>query len=144
MLPPSWNPLIRKGWLRVADFRILIVEDHHEFRKSLKEVLAARLSHAVIDEAAEGCEVLPKIQADPPHLVFMDINLPGENGLELTRQIKKDYPHVVIVILTSYDLPEYREAAYRYGANYFLAKGSTNGQKLVGLVESILTELGFD
>jgi DNA-binding NarL/FixJ family response regulator len=128
----------------VGDFRILIVEDHHEFRESLKEVLSDRLSHAVIDEAAGGSEVLPKIEAETPHLVFMDINLPGENGLELTRQIKQAYPHVVIVILTSYDLPEYREAAYRYGANYFLAKGSTNGQKLVGLVESILTELGFE
>ena len=45
---------------------------------------------------------------------------------------------------TSYDLPEYREAAYRYGANYFLAKGTTNGQKLLGLIESILSDLGFD
>ena len=122
----------------------MIVEDHGEFRESLKEVLSERVSRVVIDEVAQGHEVLPKIEAEPPHLVFMDINLPGENGLELTRKIKESYPHVVVVILTSYDLPEYREAAYRYGANYFLAKGSTNGQKLVGLVESILSELGFD
>ena len=128
----------------MPEFRILIVEDHQDFRESLKEVLTARLSHASIEEAAEGNEVLSKVEARPPHLIFMDINMPGENGLELTRQIKQSYPHIVIVILTSYDLPEYREAAYRYGANYFLAKGSTNGQKLVGLVESILSELGFD
>ena len=126
------------------EFRILIVEDHQDFRESLKEVLAARLSDASIDEAAEGNEVLLKVEARAPHLIFMDINMPGENGLELTRQIKQGYPHIVIVILTSYDLPEYREAAYRYGANYFLSKGSTNGQKLVGLVESILSDLGFD
>lgn len=125
-------------------FRILIVEDHQGFRESLREVLSAQLPRTEFDEAVDGSEVLPKIEAHPPNLVFMDINVPGENGLELTRQIKQDYPGIVVVILTSYDLPEYREAAYRYGANYFLAKGSTNGQKLVGLVDSILSELGLD
>jgi DNA-binding NarL/FixJ family response regulator len=130
--------------LQVAEFRILIVEDHQDFRESLREVLTARLPHASVEEAGEGNEVLPQVEAGSPHLIFMDINVPGENGLELTRKIKHLYPHIVIVILTSYDLPEYREAAYRYGANYFLTKGSTNGQKLVGLVESILSELGFD
>lgn len=133
-----------KGLLQVAVFRILIVEDHQDYRESLKEVLSGRLPRAQVDEAAEGNEVLPKIKADPPHLIFMDINIPGENGLELTRQIKQDFPQIVVVILTSYDLPEYREAAYRYGANYFLAKGTTNGQKLVGLLESIVSELGLD
>ena len=103
-----------------------------------------RLPRVEVDEAKEGNEVLPKIEAHAPHLIFMDINIPGENGLELTRQIKQDFPQIVIVILTSYDLPEYRDAAYRYGANYFLAKGTTNGQKLLGLIESILSELGFD
>ncbi len=128
----------------MAVFRILIVEDHQGFRESLKEVLSGRLPYAVVDEASEGSEVLARIETQAPHLVFMDINIPGENGLELTRRIKQSYPGIVIVILTSYDLPEYREAAYRYGANYFLAKSSTNGQKLVGLIESILLELGLD
>jgi DNA-binding NarL/FixJ family response regulator len=144
MQPRSRKPSIFKGLLQVALFRILIVEDHQDFRESLREVLTGRLPQAEIDEAAEGNEVLPKIEAHPPHLIFMDINIPGENGLELTRQIKQDFPQIVVVILTSYDLPEYREAAYRYGANYFLAKGTTNGQKLLGLIESILSERGFD
>lgn len=128
----------------MSDFRILIVEDHQDFRESLREVLSVRIPGALVEEAAEGNVVLSKVRAAQPHLIFMDINIPGENGLELTKQIKQSYPHIVIVILTSYDLPEYREAAYRYGANYFLSKVSTNGQKLVGLVESILSELGFD
>jgi DNA-binding NarL/FixJ family response regulator len=128
----------------VAVFRILIVEDHQGFRESLKSVLSGRLPHAVLEEAAEGNEVLPKVETDPPDLIFMDINVPGENGLELTRQIKQSFPKITVVILTSYDLPEYREAAYRYGANYFLSKASTNGMKLVGLIDSILSELGLD
>ncbi len=128
----------------MAVFSILIVEDHQGFRESLKEALVGRLPYAVVDEAAEGGEVVALIEARPPQLVFMDINIPGENGLELTRWIKQTHPGIVIVILTSYDLPEYREAAYRYGANYFLVKSATNGQKLVGLIESILLERGLD
>lgn len=123
---------------------MLIVEDHQDFRESLKEVLGGRLPRAEVYEAKEGNEVLPMIEAHPPHLIFMDISIPGQNGLELTRQVKRDFPQIVVVILTSYDLPEYREAAYRYGANYFLAKGNANGQKLLSLIESILSELGLD
>ena len=129
MQPRSWKTSSCKELLQVAVFRILIVEDHQDFRESLKEVLTGRLPRAEVHEAKEGSEVLPKIAAHPPDLVFMDINIPGENGLELTRQIKQDFPHIVVVILTSYDLPEYREAAYRYGANYFLAKGISTSSR---------------
>jgi len=53
----------------------------------------------------------------------MDIRLPGENGLELTKKIKKNYPDITVVIVTSYDLPEYREAARESMADYFVPKG---------------------
>jgi DNA-binding NarL/FixJ family response regulator len=128
----------------VDSFRILLVEDHRDFRESIKGVLSARLPHAEVDEAVEGNDVIPKVEARLPHLVFMDINLPGENGLDLTRKIKQSFPKTVVVILTNYDLPEYRETAYRYGANYFLSKSSTNGQKLLDLIDFILSELGLD
>jgi len=47
----------------------------------------------------------------------MDIRLPGENGLELTKKIRAIYPNITIFILTQYDMPEYREAASQYDAN---------------------------
>ena len=50
----------------------------------------------------------------------MDIRLPGENGLELTKRIKMNYPDIIMVILTNYDLPEYREAARESMADYFV------------------------
>jgi CheY-like chemotaxis protein len=53
-------------------------------------------SSAVIDEAENGDEVLQKINAAPPHLIFMDIRLPGVNGLQLTQMIKKDFPNICI------------------------------------------------
>ena len=80
------------------------------------------------------------INAAPPHLVFVDIRLPGMNGLQLTQKIKKDFPHVRIAIVTGYDLPEYRQAASQYGADGFFLKESLNWNEIEDLVESIPSE----
>jgi len=95
-------------------------------------------------EAADGLETFQKIDSHPPNLILMDIKLPGENGLELTRRIKADYPEIIVIILTSHDLPEYREAASRCGANYFHSKGSIATEELSKLIKSILLEKGFN
>ncbi len=95
--------------------RVLLVEDNHTFREAFKNVLNDHFPSMVIEEAANGDEALQKIGATPPHLIFMDIRLPGLNGLELTQRLKKDLPNINIAILTGYDLPEYREAAFQYG-----------------------------
>ena len=98
----------------------------------------------VVWEAVDAKEALQKVDALSPNLMFIDIRLPGENGLELTKKIKTRYPKIIIIILTSYDLPEYREAAHQYRANYFLSKGSSGMEEILSLVESILSDLGFD
>jgi DNA-binding NarL/FixJ family response regulator len=94
-----------------------------------------------VEEAENGEEALAKIETNSPHLVFMDIKLPGQNGLEVTREIKARYSEIKVIILTSYDLPEYREAAENYGADYFLSKGSSSREEILALVESILAEV---
>jgi DNA-binding NarL/FixJ family response regulator len=71
----------------------------------------------------------------------MDIKLPGENGLEVTRKMKARYSNIIVIILTSYDLPEYREAAGQFGADYFLSKGSSSREEIMTLVDSIYSEL---
>ncbi len=92
-------------------------------------------------EATDGEEALQKMQTFHPDLIFMDIKLPGMNGLEVTKKIKDQYPTLPIVILTAYDLPEYREAAVQYKADYFLAKGSATKTSILTMVESILSGL---
>jgi DNA-binding NarL/FixJ family response regulator len=91
-----------------------------------------------IIEAEDGEEAMQKINAQRPDLIFMDIKLPGENGLELTEKIKMKYPDMIVIILTSYDTLEYREAADRAKANYFLSKGTSSKETILSLVESIL------
>jgi len=118
----------------------LIVEDSTFFRQLLKETLLSRFPKMDITEAGSAEEALGKIQISSPDLIFMDIKLPGESGLELTKKIKDQHPDIPIVILTSYDLPEYREAASQYKANHFLSKGSTTKEKILTLVKSILSD----
>jgi DNA-binding NarL/FixJ family response regulator len=66
----------------------------------------------------------------------MDIRLPGESGLVLTQKIKTVYPDIIIFILTNYDIPECRDAAFRYGADRFIVKESLNRVRLEELVRS--------
>ncbi len=115
----------------------LIVEDNANFRRVLKNNLEAFFPSMVIHEAAEGNEALQRVDTFRPELIFMDIGLPGENGLQLTQRIKTSYPDTKVIILTSHDTLEYREAAIRCGANCFITKGSLNWEQLETLVKSL-------
>jgi DNA-binding NarL/FixJ family response regulator len=119
-------------------FTTLLVEDNPTFRQSLKEMLSSRFPAMDLQEAGNGEEALKKVDEGPPDLIFMDIKLPGANGLDLTRRIKAVHRQVVVIVLTSYDIPEYREAALRCGANYFFTKGSTSSDELSSVVNSVL------
>jgi len=125
-------------------FRTMLVEDNSSFRQVVKNNLQDQFPSMDIIEAADGIEAFQKIDYHPPNLIFMDIKLPGKNGLELTGKIKTDHPDIIIIILTSLDLPEYREAATRNKADYFLSKGSIATEEISKLVKSILSEKGFN
>jgi DNA-binding NarL/FixJ family response regulator len=122
----------------------MLVEDSPSFRQVVKDNLKDQFPSMNIIEASDGVEALQKIHSHRPNLIFMDIRLPGENGLELTRKIKADYPDIIIIILTNHDLPEYREAATRNRADYFLSKGSITTDEIFKLVKSILLEKAFN
>jgi DNA-binding NarL/FixJ family response regulator len=103
-------------------FNVLIVEDNLTFRHALAEILQSQFPDMAIAEAGNGVEAIEKIHDFNPALVFMDVRLPGENGLEITRKIKILRPDIVVMILTSYDLPEYRDVGLQCGANHFIAR----------------------
>jgi len=124
-------------------FRTMVVEDSPSFREIIKYNLQDQFPSMDIIEAADGVEAFQKIDFDPPNLILMDIGLSGENGLELTKKIKADHPDVTVIILTSHDTPEYREAAIRYKADYFFSKAAINNGFLK-TVKSILLEKGFN
>jgi DNA-binding NarL/FixJ family response regulator len=116
----------------------LIVEDNPSFRASLKEMLATRFPQMAVDDVGSSEEALERMESLRPDLMFVDIGLPGRNGLELTRQVRKHDTEVVIVILTNHDLPEFREAAYQYGADYFFSKSTSTMEEILTAVEATL------
>ncbi len=119
-------------------FQTLIAEDNPVFREALKEVLARRFPFMTIEAADDGNRALDEGTATHHDLVFMDIKMPGRSGLEVTRAIKAGDREAIVCIVTSYDLPEYRQAARDCGADHFIVKDESTEAVIVGLVESIL------
>jgi len=117
---------------------VLIIENNDFFRRSFKEILKMYIPSLYIDESADGSDALAKIKKTSPDVVFMDIRLPGKNGLELTREIKGHHPNVVISIFTSYDLPEYRKIAEEDGADHFVLKDALTGAEIAAMVKATI------
>ena len=118
---------------------VLIVEDNQIFREAFKARLNDCFPSMVVKEASNGDEALQEVDEAPPDIIFMDIRLPGVNGLQLTQKIKKDLPNIRIAILTDYDLPEYRQAAVEFGADRFFVKSSFKWDEVEALFKSIGT-----
>jgi DNA-binding NarL/FixJ family response regulator len=119
-------------------FKILLVDDEHYFRRVIKAELSEAFPSLVIGEAWNTKGAIEKVESLCPQLIFMDLRLSDESGLRLTKEIKEKYPHITIAILTGYDMPEYREAAKKYGAEHFFIKGVSDWSVIKGLVESHL------
>jgi DNA-binding NarL/FixJ family response regulator len=105
--------------------RILIIEDHAIVRvgiiRLLHDLLALPLS---VDEAASGAEALEAIGAAHYDLALLDLSLPGRNGLDLLKQLRRLEPRLPVVVLSAYPDEQYAVRALRGGAAGYLNKGS--------------------
>jgi DNA-binding NarL/FixJ family response regulator len=84
------------------------------------------------------------VETFQPDLIFLEIHLPTETGLDLAGRIKAAHPEIVIVILTSYDLPEYKLAVEQSGVEHMVPKDDWTGEDMIALVQSIFSELKMD
>ena len=125
-------------------FKILIIDPNAPFRQSLKKVLINSFPFLDIQEASDGNEGMDKVSTFKPDIIFLEIHLPAESGLDLARRIKADHPDTVIVILTSYDLPEYQAAAEESGVKHLVPKDEWTGVDMIDLVQLILAELNVE
>ena len=101
--------------------RILIVEDHPTMREAMRLVLEGE--GFVIEEAADGERALSLINAEPPDLVFLDMNIPGSSGTEILGLIKgSPLTADVRVIIVTADGEEGRERAMALGADTYFTK----------------------
>ena len=117
--------------------KILVVEDNRIFREAFKEKLIRRFPDLKMEEAVSGEEALQNLEREPADLVITDMHLPGMNGFNLSRNIKKVFPNITVVIVTGYDLPEYREAARQFGADAFWGKETLEWEEVEQLIAKI-------
>jgi len=102
--------------------RILLADDHDLFREGLAGIIAAQPDMLVVGEASDGLEAIVKARELKPDLILMDIQMPGCDGLEATRQIKKELPEATVVMLTVRDEDEKLFGALKNGAQGYLLK----------------------
>lgn len=102
--------------------RLLLVDDHQLFREGLRRILELEPDITVVGEASNGLEAMASVSRTRPDVVLMDINMPGCNGVEATRQIKADWPQLAILVLTIHDDNEYLFEVLRAGAAGYLLK----------------------
>lgn len=109
--------------------RILIVDDHPVFRFGLRALLEAQADMAVVGEAESGETAVTMTQSLQPDVVLMDINLPGINGIEATKQIATALPQTTILIITMFD-DDTVFTAMQAGARGYLLKGAQGDETL--------------
>ena len=87
---------------RTADPRVLIADDHPLFRHGLREFLNLAPNIEVVGEATSGEEAITQAEALHPDVILMDVNMPGVKGIEATRRILHDSPHIRILVVTMF------------------------------------------
>jgi DNA-binding NarL/FixJ family response regulator len=114
----------------LKSIRVAIVDDHYFFRQGVRDVLNAEPDILVVAESGDGQDALEMLKTVQPDVVLMDVNLPNLNGLQITQQIKNDYPHIHVIILTAYDDEEQIYHAIRIGASAYFPKDVAPSQLL--------------
>jgi DNA-binding NarL/FixJ family response regulator len=120
----------------MPSLRVLLVDDSVTFLESAERLLASQPSLQVVGRATSGIDALDQATLLCPDLVLMDWSMVGMNGLEAMQLIKARRSAPRVVILTLFDLPQYRAAAAAAGADGFLAKSEWSVQ-LMPLVEKL-------
>jgi DNA-binding NarL/FixJ family response regulator len=106
----------------IKTLRVLLADDHTLFRQGVKSLLDARPNVQVVGSASNGCEAITLARQTMPDVILMDIEMPRCNGLEATRQIKREFPNIKIVVLTVVDDDDTIFEAIKCGAQGYLLK----------------------
>ena len=104
--------------------RILVADDHTLIRQGIVALLNAQQDMEVVGEAEEGQEAVQEASKVLPDIVLMDIGMPGVNGLDATKEIKKRFSEVQVLMLTMHDREDYLVQALRAGASGYVLKGA--------------------
>lgn len=102
--------------------RVLLVDDHDLFRRGLAEVLSEEQDIDVVGEARDGRDAVAKAAQSRPDVVFMDLNMPGQSGIEATAYLNQHLPDIKVLVLTVSEEPADLFKALSVGALGYVLK----------------------
>jgi DNA-binding NarL/FixJ family response regulator len=117
----------------LARTRLLIVDDHEIFRKGLRSLVESSADLEICGEAANGMEAVEAARKLLPDVIVMDISMPYMNGLDATRQIRKEVPQSRVLVLSQHDSYHMFTAAVEAGASGYVTKSQVAHYLLVAL-----------
>ena len=121
-----------------ADFKILVVDDHPLFRQGVRFFLESIPEITLVKEAGNGIEALKILTEDTIHIVLLDLQMPVMDGVELTQQIKAQFPTVKVLVLTSFAGWEKVYPSLQAGADGYLLKDASP-DRLSAAIQAVMT-----
>jgi len=116
--------------------RFLIVDDSELVRRSLRTVLQANPEWEICGEAADGASAIEMFKDLRPHVVILDFQMPGINGIETARRMAEIAPAIPIVLFTQHASADLERHAHEVGIRSVVSK--TNAFPMVGMIEELL------
>lgn len=116
--------------------KTLIIDDHAILREGLKLILHQVQDLEIIGEAGDGKTALEKIEQTKPNLILLDISLPEMSGVEVARNVRKNYPDIKIIILSRHDNEEYIQQLLKLGIHAYVLKDDA-GDDLIRAIEAV-------
>jgi len=118
------------------EITIVIADDHSMFREGIRLLLAKEVYICIAGEATDGEELVQKVGELNPEVVITDIEMPGMNGVQATKEIKKKYPHIAVIALTMFGDDHLIVDMLDAGANGYLLKSSKK-EELIEAIETV-------
>jgi DNA-binding NarL/FixJ family response regulator len=106
-------------------YRIMLADDHFLLRRGVRRIIDEADNMTVVGEASDGAELLDLLKNAVPDMAIVDISMPRIGGIEATREIKRAYPAVKVLVLTMHRNKEYLYRALTAGADGYLLKEDT-------------------
>lgn len=122
--------------MSAGKIKVVIVDDHPLMREGLRKILEMNETIEVVDEAGDGQGAINIARRLKPDVILMDINMPGTNGIEATRVIKRELPGVGIIALTIHEEEEYVLELVRAGVSGYVLK-DINPAKLIETIKTV-------
>ncbi len=117
--------------------RLLLADDHDLVREGMRAMLSKEPDLEVVGEAENGREAVELCRKLRPDLVLMDVRMPQMDGLEATREIKREHPRTIVLMVTTHENPDYMLEAIKAGAAGYILKDATK-QRLMNAIRRVL------